>query len=412
MQDFGTKANDTAGPSGQLSADEFNNLATENENAVLRSGQALSGASVTQLATSAFLHGVKASSFQDSGAANAYVATPVSGTNGVLLPSSYSPLAGSVISFKASATNTGASTLNIGQTTGTLLGSKPIRTQTDTALPPGSISAGQYVELVYNAGFNAGAGAWELLPWTSTPAAQPPSALNTRSTNPGASASATITADTVTLSTAIGGRNFQLSAFSKLINLAITGAGGMDVGTAPVSGYVAVYAIYNPTTGVSALLAKNASLAVQTEVYTGANMPAGFTASALMAVLPTNASGLFKAFAVSGRLTAIQSTQVFTGGTGGLSLSPFSTAAAVPFNAIEAKGTITNSSTSASNIGLTLNSTAQGFSTQNISGTVVAGGATNGNFSMGIIVPQILYVSTTNTAGTPAYTVSVSEYEI
>lgn len=167
MQDFGTKADNSPPPGGQLSAAEFNNLATENENAVSRSGQTLSGASDTQLAQSLFLHSVKAGTFQDSGAANAYVATPVSGTNGVLLPSAYTNLGGAVLTFKASNANSGASTLNIGQTTGTLLGTKPIRTQTDVALPAGTIAAGQYIQVRYNSAFDGGTGAWELLPWTS-----------------------------------------------------------------------------------------------------------------------------------------------------------------------------------------------------------------------------------------------------
>ena len=163
MQDFGTKADNSAPPGGQLSAAEFNNLATENENAVSRSGQTLSGASATQLATSLFLHGVKSETFQDSGAANAYVATPASGSSGVLLPANYAALNGTIISFKAAFANTAASTLNIGQTTGTLLGSKAIRTSSDTAIPANSIAAGQYVRLIYNSAFDTGNGAWELL---------------------------------------------------------------------------------------------------------------------------------------------------------------------------------------------------------------------------------------------------------
>lgn len=412
MQDFGTKANDTAGPSGQLSAEEFNNLATEAENAVSRAGLVLNGSLDTQLANSLFLHGVKSASFQDSGAANAYVATPISGASGVLLPTAYAPLDGTIISFKASATNTGASTLNIGQTTGTLLGSKPIRTQTDGSLPAASITAGQYVQLVYNAAFNAGSGAWELLPWGYTTVSQPPSALNVRVSVTAASASATFTAAAVTMNAALGGQVFEAVGFSQVANLAASGAGGMDVGSAPANGFVAIYAIYNPTTNVRNVLAKNATSAVQTEVYTGANMPAGFTASALLTVLPTNGSGQFKVCAVSNRRVSIQSTQIFSGSTGGLSLQSFSAAAAIPFNAVEVLGTITNSSTLTSSIGLTLNSTSGGLSTQNISGTVGGGSGLNGNFASNIIVPQTMYVSTTNSAGTPSYTVSVSEYAI
>lgn len=163
MQDFGSKTDNSPPPGGQLSAAEFNNLATESENAVSRSGQTLSGASDTQLAQSLFIHGVKSASFQDSGAANAYVATPISGASGVLLPSGYSPLDGSIISFKASNSNSGASTLNIGQTTGILIGAKAIRLPGDVALTANSINAGEYVQVVYSSTLNAGAGAWELV---------------------------------------------------------------------------------------------------------------------------------------------------------------------------------------------------------------------------------------------------------
>ena len=162
MQDFGTKADDTAGPSGQLSAAEFNNLATELENAVLRSGQALNGGLVTQLAISLFLHGVKAQTFQDSGAVNAYVATPVSGSGGVLLPADYTNMDGMIVLFKASNANTGASTLNVGQTTGTLLGTKAIVDQAGAALTSGAIAAANYIQLRYDA--SIGAGSWVLLP--------------------------------------------------------------------------------------------------------------------------------------------------------------------------------------------------------------------------------------------------------
>lgn len=163
MQDFGTKADNSPPPGGQLSAAEFNNLATENENAVLRSGQVLSGASSSQLATSMFLHGAKSSSFQDSGVANAYVATPMSGASGVLLPATYAEMNGAVVTFKASNANTGASTLNIGQTTGTLIGTKPIVDQNGAALISGAILA-TVVSVRYDS--SIGLGSWVLLPWS------------------------------------------------------------------------------------------------------------------------------------------------------------------------------------------------------------------------------------------------------
>ena len=65
----------------------------------------------------------------------------------------------------------------------------------------------------------------------------------------------------------------------------------MDTGAPPDSGYVALYAIYNPTSGVAALLATNATTTIAPSIYGGAYMPAGYTASALVSVWPTNTTG-------------------------------------------------------------------------------------------------------------------------
>ncbi|CAG9262095.1 hypothetical protein BDI4_70068 [Burkholderia diffusa] len=106
-----------------------------------------------------------------------------------------------------------------------------------------------------------------------------------------ASASATLTADEIVVETALGGFGYKLANFNKSINLAATGAGGMDVGSAPASGYVALYAIYNPTTSTSALLATNCTGSVAPEVYNAGSMPAGYSASALVSVWPTDSNG-------------------------------------------------------------------------------------------------------------------------
>lgn len=119
------------------------------------------------------------------------------------------------------------------------------------------------------------------------------STRNARMSITAASASGTFSADEIVVESALGGTPFKLSSFSKNINLATTGAGGMDTGTAPTNGYVAVYAIYNPVTQASALLGVNATSAAQPNIYGGVNMPAGYTASALVSVWPTNSSGQF-----------------------------------------------------------------------------------------------------------------------
>ncbi|MCS4493719.1 hypothetical protein NXS97_05810 [Pantoea sp. B623] len=114
-----------------------------------------------------------------------------------------------------------------------------------------------------------------------------------------ASATATVTADEIIVSTTLGGSQYRLGTFSKTINLAATGAGGMDTGTVPANGFVGIYAIYNPTTNTSALLAVTASAQIG-EIYGGNNMPAGYSASALLTIVPT-ASSQFKIITVVGR---------------------------------------------------------------------------------------------------------------
>ncbi|EOI7432038.1 hypothetical protein OZ691_000341 [Yersinia enterocolitica] len=127
-----------------------------------------------------------------------------------------------------------------------------------------------------------------------------------------ASSTATFTADELIVQTALGGLQYKLSSFSKTINLATTGVGGMDTGTVPANGFVALYAIYNPTTQISALLAVNASLVVAPEVYGGSNMPAGYTASALVSVLPTSSSQLAPVIQ-QGRRVSIVGASILSG---------------------------------------------------------------------------------------------------
>ena len=130
-----------------------------------------------------------------------------------------------------------------------------------------------------------------------------------------ASATSAYTTEEVIVKAALGGLSYRIASFSKAVNLATTGAGGMDVGTAPVSGYVALYAIYNPATSISALLATNATSAAATQVYSGANMPAGYTASALLTVVATNASSQMKPVQVRERRVFIPSATGYSGST-------------------------------------------------------------------------------------------------
>lgn len=142
----------------------------------------------------------------------------------------------------------------------------------------------------------------------------------------------TFTVDEVVLESALGGAPVRLANVNKTINLATTGAGGMDTGAAPTSGYVGIYLIYNPTTQTANLLAVNATAAAVPEIYGGANMPAGYTHSALVAVLATTAGGALGTYQMNGRTVHLIPTTVASGLTS-TTYASFSLSAAVPKNA-------------------------------------------------------------------------------
>ncbi|KGS05559.1 hypothetical protein [Burkholderia pseudomallei] len=239
-------------------------------------------------------------------------------------------------------------------------------------------------------------------------------AMRNASMNVGAaSASATFTADEIVVETALGGGFYRLANFSKTINLATTGAGGMDTGSAPVSGYVALYAIYNPTTGASALLARNATSAVQGSVYGGANMPTGYTASALVSVWPTNGSGQFITGVQVDRVISIPFVTVLTSSTTQASPTALSISSAVPPNARRVSGTISVSSTSSTpNSSLSVYAASTSVGIQGLNNSVSASGGISTNYKdLPITVSQTLYYTATSSAGTPTFTISVASYD-
>jgi hypothetical protein len=231
-----------------------------------------------------------------------------------------------------------------------------------------------------------------------------------------ASASATLTADEIIVETALGGVRYCLPSFNKTINLATTGAGGMDTGSAPASGYVALYAIYNPTTGTAALLAKNATSSAQPNVYGGANMPAGYTASALLAVWPTNASSQFVIGAQLDR-TFFYTTAVSIYNANGAvaAYTLVSAAGAVPLNARMCDGQIvvSNTASNATGSGAVAGSTG-GLGARPFSIVIISAGQTaSASFpAVPIVTPQTLYIAVGAGTGTPGANIIIQSFTI
>ncbi len=234
---------------------------------------------------------------------------------------------------------------------------------------------------------------------------------NARMSVTAASATATFTADELIVQAALGGRQYKLTSFSKVINLATTGAGGMDMSAAPASGYVALYAIYNPTTQASALLAVNATSVLVPEVYSGANMPSGYTASALIAVWGT-ASSLLKVGFLSGRHISILPVNAYTATVGTIAVTPFSLSATVPLNAVCVDVSMgVGQTTSGSGVGMSIFSSSTGIA--QIGATAATSGATSSSGVTGtlpLIDPQRLYYSMSN-ATVGSYNVACRGYE-
>ncbi|QMV32424.1 hypothetical protein 8G_00030 [Ralstonia phage Hyacinthe] len=358
------------------------------------------------------LHAIQASSLingADTGAANACVV-------------SYSPAIaalkdGMVLWFKAAAANTSATTLNVNG-----LGAYPIVGGSHSALQGGEIIANGKCQVVWNATLSSfvliectGA-AVQVAPATQSKhalqmgqvAGVVGSARNLAMSVTAASASATMTADEIIVESALGGLRYCLPSFNKTINLATNGAGGMDVGSAPNSGFVALYAIYNPATGTSALLAANATSAAVPNTYGGV-LPSGYLASALVSVWPTNGSGQFVVgYQIDREVDLVATLQVNTT-TQQASPTSLAVSGGVPPNAKSVSGTLQVSTTSSSALAsgvsgspLTLNQAINSVQNANLLQTSYA--------NIKLVAPQTLYYQCTAGIGTMTFQLTTSGY--
>ena len=229
-----------------------------------------------------------------------------------------------------------------------------------------------------------------------------------------ASASATFTADQVIVGESLSGKQYRVSSVSETINLTTTGAGGMDTGEAPASGWVAIYLIYNPTTNTSALLGVNTTTVVAPTVYGGANMPEGYTASALVSVWRTTSGSLLLNGYQRGRKFCIPRVDVLTTSSNPGPYSPIPLSAAVPLNAIAASGyAFCNSGSGSGFAVLSVGSDANGLGYFQVYAGLVGSLGSDIYFENTLAEPQKLYYTFTWT--TPAVsnaTIGISGYTI
>jgi len=237
---------------------------------------------------------------------------------------------------------------------------------------------------------------------------------NLRASLTSSSASLNFTADEIILETSVGALQYRIGGFNKIVNLSTTGAGGMDTGSAPASGWVAVYAIYNPTTNVQSILATNVTNTIAPSIYGGSNLPTGYTATALISVWRTNSSGIFQIGHQRGRKFVTPRVDVLTANSNPGGYTAIGLSQAVPQNAVTCTGyAFCNSGTGAGAATLVLASDTSGSGFfQAYAGTTGAIG-TDIYFEMLLpVVQNIYYQFSWTTSGVSNALVGISGYTI
>jgi hypothetical protein len=351
----------------------------------------------------------------DTGAANAYA---------VALSPAPTLSQGAIIGFTAAHANTAASTLAVNGGT-----AYPIWGAAHQPLQGTEIALNGYVEVEYNPTLNSGNPVYLLLECTGgalqvATATQSQHAVqfgqltgligsmrNAKMSVAAASATATFTADQIVVGTALNGLEYLLPSYSQSINLAATGAGGMDTGSAPVSGYVALYAIYKPSTNTTNILATNSTSAVPSTIYSGANMPVGYTASALIGIWGTDGTGKFRIGIQRERRVSCPFVSVLSGGTA-TTYTSTSLVAAIPQGAKSWTGnaSVALTAAAASN-GIFVAGDANDTGLQTAINPVGSSSNQSGGglSNVPIITEQVMFYK--NTVANATSTVTVSSYE-
>lgn len=99
-----------------------------------------------------------------------------------------------------------------------------------------------------------------------------------------------VTADEIMVETALGGAVSKVASLNVTLDVTTTGANGMDIGTPSASSDLHIYAIRGAGQSNAVLATISGSGA---SIYPGANMPSGYTMSALISSIKMNSSGQF-----------------------------------------------------------------------------------------------------------------------
>jgi hypothetical protein len=208
-----------------------------------------------------------------------------------------------------------------------------------------------------------------------------------------------------------GALKYTTGSFSLTLNVANTGVNGMDFAGAPASGFVGVYAIFNPTTFTTALLGVNAGTGALPEIYANGGMPAGYTASALLFVVPTTAASLIDVCTVRDRRTNIAAKQIFSTSSA-VSTPTITNNLAVPPNAKRCSGFMQVGNTAASSVNITLYANISSVGPKVLASTLNASSIAAPFENLELTVAQRTYYTGTTSGGTATFAATCSSWEI
>lgn len=251
------------------------------------------------------------------GSGNAYTITIPNAT-------SLASLKGVLIKWIPAFTNTAAATLNVSGVASGPFGATPILLPSVGViqLPPAAVIVGQAAFAMYDG-----------TEFILIPPRGPTETFFTGAIGDASGAGKTASWTFGQIQAAVsnlGGAPYYTQSITLSFNGATVGAGGMDTGSMPTAADLSIYAIYNPTTGVWALLGTNGSTS-NGAVYSGLNMPSGYVASVLVSSVVTS-GGNFPQFYQVNRTIFIGQSTVATGLTA-TSLTSQSLAFNLPANA-------------------------------------------------------------------------------
>lgn len=245
----------------------------------------------------------------------------VGGTaNAITLTYTTAPTAyiqGQRFAFKASATNTAATTINVNA-----LGALNVYNRL-APLVGGEIVNGAMVVVDYDG--------TQLQLVSASPASDAVAGgVRNFKAVQASNTTVTVTYDEAVVKTALGGATYLGKSGSFTLNTAGTGANGLDTGTLGASTFYSLYVIYNPATQTFATLACTAAASTAT-IYAGANLPSGYTASALVGAFLTDGSSHIRAYTQLDReVFYTGGLSVFAGTAGVTVLTSQSLSAVVP----------------------------------------------------------------------------------